>query len=223
MLRPSAATYADGLAALRACRFNGSHAARTLLPHPPALGPSAAPLHFLLAAGSHGWELRGPPSRLGLRPRHLDGAAATEVGHGNWPEDNGAYRRDRWDFINSGSDQGFFWYMYFIRRAAGAYFRYHASQLRPIHWWAQPKPWAALQLANLSADGARGSQLHALPAFQLDRAYAYLSRSAMLGGGSAAAPRSTRQLWRLRRAIEEDWRFDHLGRVGHGFATFPLW
>ena len=44
--------------------------------------------------------------------------------------------------------------------------------------------------------------LSGMPPWQLSRAYAYLSRSALHDGGTANASRCMRALWDMRRAVE---------------------
>ena len=143
---------------------------------------------------------------------------ADDLGYGNFPTLNAAFSRDRWEFVGSNSDQGFFWFMYYVRQPIGAYFRFWEAQVRIQHWWGAPKPWdAAKIIANTSDTGAVGAWL-------FDRARSYLARSELADGDREAAPAVVRELWRLRRALEDDWRWDLIGdRVGSVPGTFPLW
>lgn len=78
--RPSRSTFDEGLRAIGTCRYNRSH----------------------------GWGHAGPPTRLGLEPKHFDGRpVAADVGDG--PTSNDAYRRDDWGFVDGDGSQGFLW------------------------------------------------------------------------------------------------------------------
>ena len=114
LLRPSKALYDEGIDVLRRCSFNKSH----------------------------GWDLVGRPRSLNLQPRHLDGTPATDVGLGNDPTGNRAYARDDWEFVAAELDQGFMWFMLYIRSDSGRYLRYRAnSHHNAIHYWFANKPW----------------------------------------------------------------------------------
>ena len=130
LLRPSRAVYRDGLGVMARCRFNGSH----------------------------GWELLGPPRTCCmLRPIFADGqrlpsvparGCVDDLGCSNDPRTSAAHVRDRHDYIGADIDQGFFWHMFYVRHDAGAYFRYHTTKHKALHWWGQGKrrlygpPWA---------------------------------------------------------------------------------
>ena len=111
--------YRDGLAVLRGCEFSAKL----------------------------GWQRAGSPRSLisgGLHARRVDGSPL-DGDSGNLSHTE-AFRRDTWLFAAGEVDQGFFWYMAFIRHDAGAYLDPDAaSSHRPMHWWGSGcsgKPWA---------------------------------------------------------------------------------
>ena len=59
--------------------------------------------------------------------------------------------------------------MFYVRRAAGAYFRY-AHAHKALHWRAWPKPWGL-------GDGAISPDLRAISPWELSRTYTYLRSS----------------------------------------------
>ena len=206
VVRPSLGAHAGMLRALRQCRFNVTH----------------------------GWEGVGPPGSLGLTPRHLDGAPLT-TDVGDVPRRSDAYRRNDWRFVNGATDQGFLWYWFYIRQARGAYFRYAPNRGHLVlHWRAWPKPWAVGAQHGFRA--AR-PDLSSLSPWELSYAYAYLRDLPILvvggsgangsdaGDGGRMAGMCTRELWSLRRAIEDDDRFDDLPptRLGSSVPFFSLW
>lgn len=85
IVKPSHRRYAEGLAVLHRCAFNATH----------------------------GWDLVGPPSSLGLTYRHPDGVVLTRQGAdtGDYPHLTDAYRRDDWRFVGADADQGFLFYL----------------------------------------------------------------------------------------------------------------
>ena len=117
----------------------------------------------------------------------------------------------------------------------GAYFR-HGDPLRVLHWWYVPKPWMV---------GSHGDDVHGVRSVRsaeheniadLVRAYAYLSRSSMLSetcngctgngctgnGCTGNMSPCVRALWTMRRAIEDDPRFDTLSSTPSGLGiTVP--
>lgn len=197
LVRPSAITFEDGLATLRACRFNSSH----------------------------GWEHAGSPRALGLTPRHADGEPVTSD-VGDRPLENDAYRRNDWSFVGGDVDQGFWFYMFFVRQQSGAYFRYGRAH-KVLHWRAWPKPWE-LEPATDPISGGVGAALdlsHRSP-WELSLTYTYLrsSTTSLLRGGDAAGTPCARRLWSVRRAIEEDERFFELPatRLGQTVPYFAL-
>ena len=178
---------------------------------------------------THGFGLVGPPRSLGLRPRHLDGARATDVGFGNDPLTSGAMKRNGWEFVNANSDQGFFWYMFFIRHQRGAYFRYFGNAHHKIlHWWTGLKPWDALAPQAVPGikpwDGHNQSLVDGVFTHLLVRAYSYLQRSDLTGGADAKrAHPIVHSLWKLRRDIENDPRWPYFRLKAGSVSTLPIW
>lgn len=82
---------------------------------------------------------------------------------------------------------------------------------------------SSIRVVDLSAlkDGKEVVKLNAL-----NRAYCYLVRFELIGGGPHVPP-CARALWRLRRDIEQDARFAQLykwqGSEGTYVATAPMW
>jgi hypothetical protein len=189
LLRPSTTLYGEGLRVLADGGFNYTH----------------------------GFELRGPPAQLGFAARHIDGTPARDVGVGNDPHVCSGMFRNAWDFVNAYSDQGFLWYMFYIRHERGAYFRYDSNAHHKIlHWWTGPKPWDALR-PNASTTDSVATHL-------LTRAYSYLHRSELRGGEDPRADPTVRALWLLRRAIEDDPRWMYIKSTNSGpLSTYPLW
>jgi hypothetical protein len=103
LLRPSARLFAEGMRVIRRCRTNRTH----------------------------GWELVGPPHSLGLTPRFFSlpaggstRSAPYHVANGYWfvpLNETVAYRSNEWSFVDGVEDQGFLWYMLFIRHDLGVY------------------------------------------------------------------------------------------------------
>lgn len=221
LVKPSRPTLNAMLRALRRCRWNVSH----------------------------GWDLVGPPQSLGLSPRHPDGqAVSTDVG--DVPERSDAYRRNDWSFVNGGTDQGFLWFWFYVRRDQGRYFRYGGNQGHHVlHWRAWPKPWAVgwnggfraaligdgASTGGAASGAARGTtggtakiagDVRGISPWELSYAYTYL-RDLYVPDGVHAAVAGTcvRELWAFRRAIEDDERFDDLPptRLGSSVPYFALW
>lgn len=96
---------------------------------------------------THGWELVGRPNELGVRPRFLSpvrgGLTAIRSpdapGGEFWmtdPNSTAAQRRNDWMFNAALGDQGFFWYMLFLRhRDGGAYFPHERPEHFAFHYW----------------------------------------------------------------------------------------
>lgn len=125
-----------------------------------------------------------------------------------------------------------------MRRPLGAYFRY-ARAHKVLHWRAWPKPWLLGADVPISGDEVErapprsGSalDLSGRSPWELSLTYTYLrsSTSSLLRGGQPAGqPGATpcaRQLWAVRRAIEDDARFHELpptrlGQTVPYFAAF---
>lgn len=172
VLRPSMWLFEDGLRVLQACTWNHTH----------------------------GWQLVGPPDRLGIVPTHPDGVeVARDVMHRPKAGDPLAWTK-AWRFAFSSSDQGFFWYMLYVRHRLGAYFRLKANRHRVLHWWGTTKPWRTGFNTSLENVSSRA----------ISKTYTYLLQSAMPAGGSANATTCQRLLFSLRQRIEDDARFDSL-------------
>ena len=87
-----------------------------------------------------GWELAGKPRLLleqmevlqldtkGDGTHRMDGVTAARLRR------IGAFKQNDWGFINGMSDQGFIWYMLFVRHRAGVYFS-GSERHKVIHWW----------------------------------------------------------------------------------------
>ena len=149
------------------------------------------------------------------------------------PKQTVAARRYRdWRFVAADTDQGFLWYLFYIRRPVGAYFRLSEARSKALHWYLQPKPWLigtnptrgkdfSLSAGNQSV----APDLSQLSPWELARAYAYLKYSTRTGGGAAPTGSCARRMWEFRRAIEDDTRFEDLpsAGLGSGVPFFPLW
>ena len=168
---------------------------------------------------SDGWLGAGRPSSLGLRPRYLSGPVGGELRLAQ----TAAYTSNSWDFVCGQYDQGFFWYMLYIRHRFGGYMeptpRYHS-----IHWAGIPKPWRAILptmpidrlpelLPNLSSErgldaiGIRGRTSPTILSL-LRMVYSYTASTWLWTIDSSS--QCARRHRVLRRAIERDARFDLL-------------
>ena len=104
LFKPSSWLYQDGLRVLEACPVNKSH----------------------------GWGYVGPPRSLRLTPRYFsavaDGSTTVrpQVDEAHYwftnINETGAFTNNWWRFVAAAEDQGFFWYMLFLRHDLGAYF-----------------------------------------------------------------------------------------------------
>ena len=111
--RPSLSLFRDGLAVLRGCEFSAKL----------------------------GWQRAGSPRSLiagGLHPRRVDGSPL-DGDSGNLSHTE-AFRRDTWLFAGGEVDQGYFWYMAFIRHDAGAYLDPDAASFAPPPGAPPPPP-----------------------------------------------------------------------------------
>ena len=125
-LRPDHALYADGLRVVTRCLFNRSV----------------------------GWDHVGRPvtSFASVQPLSLHSEAveraASLLRAQALLRRTGAWRTNSWDFTSADCDQGFFFYMLYLRHRRGAY----ATTPRAVredggdrpfarHWWASFKPW----------------------------------------------------------------------------------
>jgi len=166
-LRPSLPLYRDGLVVLRSCEFTGASGWQHV----------GSP-RSLLASGVRAWRVDGTV---------LDGAP------GNLSQTE-ALVQDTWLFAAGEVDQGFFWYMAYLRHDAGAYLDpAAASSHRPMHWWGagcSGKPWAT---GSLQA-------LFRTQPMCLKYRYGYLTRTLI---AQPNASRCASVLWAQRREIEE--------------------
>ena len=177
---------------------------------------------------STGWNSIGRPRELSFVGRHLDGAP-TAYGHAaTLFNETDAWQRDSWDFVAGDSDQGFLWYMCFLREGLGAYARVPSSITgqRPLvnHWWASGslKPW------QLPPGGIAAWKDNA----QLGCAYEYLRRASSLTPSEQVAAQGAstcvHRLRDYRRALERDPRFANevwpksIARSCPGYPSFPL-
>ena len=202
LVRPSSDDFDAGVAVLGRCRFNSTH----------------------------GWEFAGPPRALGLRPIHPDGASicdgradgtcldpAPKTDLGDDPVSCDAYRQNTYEtesFVGSTIDQGFFWFMFYVRAPVGAYFRYHTNKHKAMHWYGAGKPWARFTAAGV----ARASR------WEFGYAYSFLMRATALthANRTGAGSECTQELWRVRRAIESDPRIKRY-EFGRLPPYFPIW
>ena len=129
LLLPSLRLYREGLRVLASCPLNVSH----------------------------GWGLVGPPRALLEAPRYLKQRYVSPAAGGATTlrprvdeayfwfthiNTTGAMTNNWWRYVAAAEDQGFFWYMMFLRHDFGAYFNPDASQLpgngprrkQPAHW-----------------------------------------------------------------------------------------
>ena len=197
IVRPSMALFKDALAVLADCRFNRTH----------------------------GWDHVGRLRTLEFNMTHPDGEKARVDRHATLvdvPTNADAFTLNKWSFAGGDIEQGLFWYLFYIRRRTGAYLRY-SDPLKVLHWWYVPRPW----LVGSPPDDAQGiravrsSENESIP--HLSRAYNYLSRSAMPGGSSPSSSPCMRALWTMRRAIEDDPRFDVIQDFKNGIGiTVPF-
>ena len=120
MLRPSTRLYADGLRVIRHCQINRTH----------------------------GWGRVGRPRSLSLTPRFFSLSAGGSTKKAPYLNANGfyfvplnetvAYLRDDWNFVAGAEDQGFLWYMLFIRHDLGVYLHDMGhTQHYMFHYWGQ--------------------------------------------------------------------------------------
>ena len=157
---------------------------------------------------SHGWE------HVGTTPLEVTGHTSSFLA-----------RRQPWDFGGAGTEQGFMFYMLFVRHAVGAYGA-RDRQLLPIsrHWWSGEKPWMHARVNEETAIS-----------WGLARTYDYLLRESVEWHGARPAtptPKLVAQLRAQRQAIENHPHFDDLchiwqasNRDGDGFAylvTLPV-
>lgn len=168
--RPSIPLYRDGIAVLRGCKFTGER----------------------------GWQNVGSPRALlasGLRASRVDGSALG--GGGGNLSDTEAGKKNTWLFAGGEVDQGYFWYMVYLRHDAGAYLDPDAaSSHRPMHWWGSGcngKPWVMGSRTELRRLNRSRPECVAYR-------YGYLMRTLL---ADPSASRCARALWAQRREVEE--------------------
>ena len=141
---------------------------------------------------THGWE------HVGMRPSLVGGHISPFL-----------ESRRAWDFGGAGTEQGFIFYMLWMRHRVGAYGARDRKSL-PLsrHWWAGVKPWADIR--------AQEDIVSARIDWPLGRLYDFTMRESVGGheGALAIVPRLVAQQRAVRRAIESHQRFGDL---------FDLW
>ena len=196
------AVYAEGVSVLERCIFNRSV----------------------------GWEHVGKPLSLDVRPLSLvkDTRLHAATAQARLRATR-AWRHDTWDFTSSDCDQGFFFYMLYVRHWLGAYAV--NVQHRPVarHWWASFKPWAEIGPHGDDPPRTRakieesmqlqGGKHGAWDPMQVARYYDYLVRMDEPGhsGAPTAVLRSSQcfQSQRAYRQAIEGW--------SHFWEVFDLW
>ena len=208
ILRPSIVTYSLGLATLRRCQWNRSH----------------------------GWDRIGAPRSLRFTPRHLDGTpVTTDVGSVNHPMRSDAFRWNDWSFWYASVDQGLFWYELFLRNdVQGAYSRWSTAHKVTHEWGGSGKPWEmAMRPRTRSADQTETTDsaadmeaaIRASTVSKLAVQLRYLGSIDLSPASTSLGTVCVRRLWRMRRGIEDDPRFE---AVWHRLAdaqnpTFSVW
>ena len=204
LLRPSQQVLADGLRTLSTCVWNGTH----------------------------GWNHIGAPRALDFLPGHLDGApirarykriapswptpVSGDVGGVQHAFSTDAFRLNDWEFWYAHADQGLLWYELFLRSQRGVYSRWSTAHKISHEWGGNEKPWVVPT-----------RPLSSLPVHQLAMRLRFLqgidlwsagsSNNSSLGSGTASE--CVELLWRMRRSIEEDVRFD---AIAHRITMMPL-
>ena len=175
---------------------------------------------------THGWSHAGRPQSLQLHWRFPDGEAA--LGTKDLVDDprQQYYKvHNSWRFVGAEIDQGFLFYMFWVRSRTGANFRYHSTH-KILHWWHLPKPWLVGRPDTHRPPNEWPSPTcEGVPVSSLSRAYTYLGRSRMLhAGDNTTASPCAHALWLVRRAVEDDPRFHELPLtlLGINVPFFPL-
>ena len=229
LLKPSSQLYHEGLDVLRACQFNRSV----------------------------GWEHVGQPRSLDVLPHGLTYGTSADGGPSALSSEQflrrlrstRAYRTNSWDFPSADIDQGFFFYMLFVKHHLGAFGVEGASCPLMRHWWSAWKPWREAPLSDrLSVRGPFSVEHYRAwmldisslrtramkDPMQLAKLYDYTIREHEPGMGSvfdsatvALSPCLTAQR-RLRQAIEQHTHFDEIFLLwqehqwlGQGYTDWP--
>ena len=169
---------------------------------------------------ANGWNASGPPAvaAAGQTFIKLDGQPVhkSTVDVMVTPRDTAAFKRNAWSFAGADGDQGFLWFMLFVRTRLGRYAA--ASSHTAIHWWAgQRKPWQRPPYGALSLNDIG----------ELGCIYEYLGRARGIDAGGVTATMCTDRLRRWRRELEADPRYAAptapQSFVHHcpGFVSFP--
>jgi len=212
-VKPSGTLFRDGIRVLRACRANQTH----------------------------GWGLVGRPRSLPLRPRWFSAIAGGSTyarpildhrlsrppgfeGPGLWftkLNRTRAFLSNDWRWVAAAEDQGFFWYMCFLRNDVGAYFNPSGA---PAHWinhhWGQisgAKAWEGKlwnEPAHLRGEASR----------RLGANLEYLSRlePSATRENSPCAERM-RSLRRTAEAHPLTRRYAHTPRIHYAPSRFAVW
>ena len=189
--RPLASLYARGLATIHACEWNHTH----------------------------GWNLVGRPRSLAhFLPRHLNGVTiGGDIGAVQQPMSTDGFRNDDWSFWGASVEQGLFWYELFLRRGGagagvgapaqlGAYSRWSTPHKISHEWGGDDKPWEGLHVGASSLS-------------KLAVRLRYLMSVDLVDGGGNGTSACAARLWRVRRRIEDDPRFD---AVWHRMSAMVL-
>lgn len=221
LLRPSVAAYRRGIATLHACRWNSTH----------------------------GWHHVGRPrSLVSFQPRHLDGSAMIrDVGSVNYPTSTDAFRWNDWSFWGGSVDQGLLWYEFFVRKgsgahagkraAAGIYSRWSTAHKVTHEWGGDGKPWEAMDggrrpkrrppKANNDVESVASDVSASKPTSvsKLAIQLRYLMSIDLNRSSDERPSQCMRRLWRLRRTIENDPRFEAIWYrlAAAQNPTFSVW
>ena len=214
LLRPDRSLYADGVRVVGRCLFNRSI----------------------------GWDHVGKPSTtfpgvhpLSLHSEGVERASAHEHAQALLRR-TAAWRSDSWDFTSSDCDQGFFFYMLYLRHSRGAYsstprvVRERGGD-RPVarHWWASYKPWKEYPLtvkyALRTAEQYDTMMREDRDVTNLMRMYDFVAHLDEPGGEPVNAAIAALPCYvaerALRRAIEKHKHFWEVHELWNAWAGVP--
>jgi hypothetical protein len=227
ILKPSGFLYRSGLRALERCELNKTHG-WDLIGRPrriiagtsggTAQGRDALwiPRYFSVSAGGLTTQLPAKDPRLladEKRPR-----GQPRFFQDRWHarpyfqvlNNTEAFKRDDFGFVAGGEDQGFFWYMLFLKHGVGALSHPDDYAHRINHYWgtvAGSKAWEGrLWAQNHGVSPRLGMNLH------------YLSRIEPSATGQYSPCRTSLML--LRRSAEQH---PEASRSTYSPPTLPLW
>ena len=208
LLRPSRRLFEDGVHVLRECLFNISHGWRLLGP-PRSTAERLRPRFFNIRAGGSSYS---SPTTVDRRFWHTPLLSTAAV------------QRNTWRFVAGAEDQGFFWYMFFIRHDLGVYFHPHSAGRRGpkyylFHYWgktAGAKPWEG-RFWNSSA------HMQGEASLRLGQNLYYLSRLHSLEPGSTHTKCFTRMMALLRTAEKHPKARRPSPYVSWNPPTFGMW